>query len=290
MGTIKRIAIVILISFGLLPIFQLAHAEIFKWVDEKGTTHFTEDPVTIPERFKEKVKNRATEEDSAGRTTATTGSQQLGFEGQYGRVEGVGKAPEPEYQRFDERKFQAFLNKYCTYQQDVYEFRSTAVKHRKGETITQLVPIFREAFMTNPNYYERGFSELVERYGTYQSDVYSPGSKTSIQHRKGDIIPERVLSLFKQFTGQYQKPEKRRAVHEEEEKVVKPVSSDDKKSKDDKEPMSGDFLPLENPKRSDSGVYNPRTGEYYPPSGPNAYINLRTGEIYPKSGSGAIKP
>ena len=64
MGAIKRIAIVILISFGLLPIFQLAHAEIFKWVDEKGTVHFTEDPATIPEKYREKVKSRATEEDS----------------------------------------------------------------------------------------------------------------------------------------------------------------------------------------------------------------------------------
>jgi hypothetical protein len=284
----KKISLVLALALFFLG--SIAHAEVFKWVDEKGGVHFTEDPATIPERYREKVENRTTEEDSAGRTTATTGSQQLGFEGQYGRVEGMGKPPEPEYQRFDERKLQAFLNKYCTYQQEVYESRSTAVKHRKGETITQLVPSFREAFMENPNYDERGFSELVERYGTYQSDVYSPGSKTSIQHRKGDIIPERVLSLFKQFTGQYQKPEKRRAVHEEEEKVVKPVSSDDKKSKDYKEPISGDFLPLENPKRSDSGVYNPRTGEYYPPSGRDGYINPRTGEFYPKTRGGAITP
>ena len=64
MGTIKSTAGVALISFALLLTFQLAHAEIYKWVDEKGTVHFTEDPATIPERHKEKVESRATEEDS----------------------------------------------------------------------------------------------------------------------------------------------------------------------------------------------------------------------------------
>jgi len=50
--------------FGLLLHSQLAHAEIYKWVDEKGTVHFTEDPTTIPEKYREGVKSRATEEDS----------------------------------------------------------------------------------------------------------------------------------------------------------------------------------------------------------------------------------
>ena len=36
---------------------------IYKWVDEKGTIHFTEDPETIPEKYKEEVQ---------GRTTGTT--------------------------------------------------------------------------------------------------------------------------------------------------------------------------------------------------------------------------
>ena len=30
-----------------LMICKPSHAEIFKWVDEKGTIHFTEDPATI---------------------------------------------------------------------------------------------------------------------------------------------------------------------------------------------------------------------------------------------------
>lgn len=65
MKTMKKMAVIIItILLGLLLIFQIAHAEIYKWVDEKGTVHFTEDPATIPEKYKDKAKSRITEEDS----------------------------------------------------------------------------------------------------------------------------------------------------------------------------------------------------------------------------------
>jgi hypothetical protein len=269
------------VMVGGLMIFKPSHAEIYKWVDEKGTIHFTEDPSTIPEKYRDKVKSRVVEEERTGQTTTTSGSRQQGSEDQRAGVEEMGRVPGSEYKRFDEGKFKAFLNKYCTYQQDVYEAGSrTAVKHRKGEIINHLVSEFHEAFMMSPDYDEGGFGKFVERFGTHQSDVYAPGSKTSIQHRKGDIIPERMPSLFRQFSGEYQRPEKRRAEQEEKRKIVKPEPS-----KDDRDPRHGEFLP-----RSGKGVINPRTGEFYPPSGPSGYINLRTGEIYPKSGQGAMKP
>jgi len=55
-----------IISIGLLFVVGLAemcNAEIYKWVDEKGTVHFTEDPSTIPEKYREKTESRSTEED-----------------------------------------------------------------------------------------------------------------------------------------------------------------------------------------------------------------------------------
>jgi hypothetical protein len=39
------------------------NAEIYKWTDEKGTIHFTEDPAMIPEKYRDQVKIRLTEED-----------------------------------------------------------------------------------------------------------------------------------------------------------------------------------------------------------------------------------
>jgi len=53
----------IIAIFGLLLFFTFANAEIYKWVDEKGTVHFTEDPSTIPEKYRDKIKSRQTEED-----------------------------------------------------------------------------------------------------------------------------------------------------------------------------------------------------------------------------------
>jgi len=38
-------------------------AEIFKWVDEKGTTHFTEDESAIPEKYREQAEKRTLKED-----------------------------------------------------------------------------------------------------------------------------------------------------------------------------------------------------------------------------------
>jgi hypothetical protein len=60
-----KIGMVILMTtlFVILPIFQLAQAEVFKWVDEKGTIHFTEDPATIPEKYRDNAKSRVMEEE-----------------------------------------------------------------------------------------------------------------------------------------------------------------------------------------------------------------------------------
>ncbi len=61
----KTIAIILAtIMFGLLLHSQLANAEIYKWIDEKGTVYFTQDPSTIPEKYLDQAESRSTEEDS----------------------------------------------------------------------------------------------------------------------------------------------------------------------------------------------------------------------------------
>lgn len=54
-------AIVIIL---MILVSSVCWAEIYKWIDEKGAVHFTEDPATIPEKYWEKAKARQTEEDS----------------------------------------------------------------------------------------------------------------------------------------------------------------------------------------------------------------------------------
>jgi hypothetical protein len=42
----------LVILFSMLVVLSSAHAEIYKWVDDKGAVHFTEDPATIPEKYR----------------------------------------------------------------------------------------------------------------------------------------------------------------------------------------------------------------------------------------------
>jgi hypothetical protein len=88
---------------ALLVIPLLIHAEVYKWVDEKGTVHFTEDNSTIPEKYAPQVERMylpegpkpATEEKTTqGKTAAiplpSTAAQEtlLLFSGLISRAEG----------------------------------------------------------------------------------------------------------------------------------------------------------------------------------------------------------
>ena len=49
----------ILLCIALLAILILpSYAEMYKWVDDKGTVHFTDDPSTIPEKYRENAETR----------------------------------------------------------------------------------------------------------------------------------------------------------------------------------------------------------------------------------------
>ena len=50
--------------FSILFAFSISWAETYKWVDENGTVHFTQDLGSIPERFRDRaeIKNDKTED------------------------------------------------------------------------------------------------------------------------------------------------------------------------------------------------------------------------------------
>ena len=49
----------ILLCIILLSIsIPSTYAEMYKWVDDKGTVHFTDDPLTIPEKYREDAETR----------------------------------------------------------------------------------------------------------------------------------------------------------------------------------------------------------------------------------------
>jgi hypothetical protein len=53
----KKVGILILISC-LIPFSSAIAQEIYRWVDEKGTIHLTDDMSQIPERYREQVQTR----------------------------------------------------------------------------------------------------------------------------------------------------------------------------------------------------------------------------------------
>jgi len=56
-GKIITVAILSLLAQVLL--FPYASAEVFKWVDDKGTVHFTEDESAIPEKYREQAEKKS---------------------------------------------------------------------------------------------------------------------------------------------------------------------------------------------------------------------------------------
>jgi predicted nucleic acid-binding Zn-ribbon protein len=49
----KRVLFIALFTF---LIFQIAFAQVYKWIDEKGVTHFTDDITQVPEKYRPKAE------------------------------------------------------------------------------------------------------------------------------------------------------------------------------------------------------------------------------------------
>ena len=65
---------ILLISLLILFSVELAFAQIYKWVDEKGEVHFTDDPIQIPERYRSKADRIGLPEERTEATTETPGT------------------------------------------------------------------------------------------------------------------------------------------------------------------------------------------------------------------------
>jgi hypothetical protein len=48
----KKTVLIATLTIGLLTIPFLVHAEVYKWIDDKGDVHFTDDYSSIPEKYR----------------------------------------------------------------------------------------------------------------------------------------------------------------------------------------------------------------------------------------------
>jgi hypothetical protein len=274
MPSMKTMIVVLTIAlFALLPVFQLAHAEIYKWVDEKGTIHFTEDPATIPEEYRDQVQTKAFEESPpttplkrdlirARQKQAPERSQQE-KEPQFSPpLLTYDLTNDPEYQQMIKR-----LNQSIYYQRDIYQPGTQRIRHRAGELIpggsdaAQSLKEKLDRLVSNPEFsrdtqYRKDVMNFFDSH-FYDRDIYFPRTQ-SIMHSRGEIK----------------------------------ITSTEYDLRDTRDIQKGNFQTGSTPEgliQTKGGAIDTRTGEFYP-GAKGGIISPRTGEFMPDVGGGYIDP
>jgi hypothetical protein len=210
-----KIMAVVLMTI-LLFISQSSHAdEIYKWVDEKGTVHLTDDPKTIPDKYRDQVQTKTFKESAptmplkrdvteTRQKQAPVGLQQ-GKESQYDRpVLAYDPTNDPEYQQMINK-----LERSIYYQRDIYQPGTQRVVRRAGELIpggpnaAETLRQELDRLVSNPEFgrdtqYRRDVKNFFDSH-FYEGDVYSPRGQ-SIIHSKGEI---KTISTGRDFHKWY---------------------------------------------------------------------------------------
>jgi hypothetical protein len=98
MKQILAIILFILLSFGI------SFGEVYKWVDEKGVAHFTDDIMQVPEKYKPKAEiiempEKAGKEESKGEGEVTPKPKEETQSDRLGRGEGYWKGRMEEWRK-----------------------------------------------------------------------------------------------------------------------------------------------------------------------------------------------
>ncbi|MGA2518119.1 MAG: DUF4124 domain-containing protein [Thermodesulfobacteriota bacterium] len=100
----KRIWVTILSIFlSIFLVSQLSFAEIYKWVDEKGAVHFTDDMTQVPEKYRPKTEeigpSGADKEGTKGEGQVTPKGKEETHQDQLGRGQDYWKGRVGEWRR-----------------------------------------------------------------------------------------------------------------------------------------------------------------------------------------------
>ncbi len=134
----KRISVIFLIILLTLFVPEASFAAVYKWVDENGAVHFTDDIMQVPEEYRPKTKDTGLPEE----TEQTPIEEQTKIEGeaapkkaeeaykdQLGRGEGYWKGRVEEWRlklKGQQDKLEALRSKYNALTQRFNDSRSTA--------------------------------------------------------------------------------------------------------------------------------------------------------------------
>ena len=59
----QKTVLIAALTIGLLTIPSFVYAEVYKWIDDKGNVHFTEDYSKIPEKYRPVAETRRFPQD-----------------------------------------------------------------------------------------------------------------------------------------------------------------------------------------------------------------------------------
>ncbi len=95
----KRISVIVLFAFF---ISEISFAEVYKWVDEKGAVHFTDDMTQVPEKYRpkaEEVGSSEEKEETKSEGQITPKGKEETYKDQSGRGEEYWKGRVEEWRR-----------------------------------------------------------------------------------------------------------------------------------------------------------------------------------------------
>ena len=95
----KKILIVIIFT---VFISQISFTEVYKWVDEKGVIHFTDDVLQVPEKYRpkaEKMELQEGKEESKGEGDSTSTRKEEVYRDRLGRGEDYWKGRVEEWKK-----------------------------------------------------------------------------------------------------------------------------------------------------------------------------------------------
>jgi chromosome segregation ATPase len=94
----KRIFFILLFLFST----ELSFAEVYKWVDEKGVVHFTDDIIQIPEKYRPQIERLGPSEekvDTKIEGKSSTNKKEGTYRDRIGRDEGYWKGQVEEWNK-----------------------------------------------------------------------------------------------------------------------------------------------------------------------------------------------
>jgi len=95
----KRTQFIILLTF---LISQIAFAQVYKWVDEKGVTHFTDDITQVPEKYRpkaERIESSQEKEDTKVEGELAPRKKEDAYKDRLGRGEDYWKGRVEEWRK-----------------------------------------------------------------------------------------------------------------------------------------------------------------------------------------------